>query len=1171
MRPADGSSLLKLFRAQKIFFLTSFCILCLNPFTVSAQTAAPVSNETEASSANNSDAEPSPIVQQPSSAIDDSEPEPLAIPDAESLQQDLSEPITEAIGSQIFFDADKTSFNKSMTHQIFEGNVVAIGAGTLIAADYLAMDKTTNIVTAKGHIVLINRSVIFLGDDLTYHIVTGDMKLGKATMYSNNSEVVAEATSNILGFTAKEVAFEAERKKRLSEVGKLKERLRIEARRQMKVNGKVPDDLIEKYAVYLEQEELIKKQENQTLARLAEDKRDSFKRRRNFWETSQKSGLAVSTNVATSAYFHIEGETLVKVNGNDFYARNSLFTPCYCKPGESPAWAFNASEIEAQVGGYANLYHPVLQIKGIPVLYLPWLKFPLKDRRQSGFLMPTFGYEERSGNIYSQPVYFDFGPDSDATVTTDIYERRGTRLGVEYRLQQKQFSGWEMQAETIRDRLWLEDREVRRELRSIYTEGLNKSLTNPAPEGSIDLGLNPRDYLEARVAQKSHWENLAKQYPGATLESDAPAIQNDINTYLDVPENTWRGAYGWRGVTYLAPRLSFTSAGQINSDHRYAEELYVPEDFEDVIFGGRNEPSFATSKGQFHVDGRDLYLGLGTRFGDNYLTDERFEGQQLPLRFKMQTLYFSLLPDRSIVPAYGQVSLEHYRIAEYQSKTEERYDTPTLGGGSWRRLKADFVSPWVTDSIVQVNQFTDAEARYIEHKGLSSKSSEIKSWRAGLEFRLPIDGKGVLPDMFQADICTEEKELEGECTQQGIPDGKRNIHHLMDWRLKFSVRPSVVRVGPYTEGLEPAGEYAYFTGDKESPVVDLDREVLEEDRMREHRRISLMTDHVWKLFNKDWQRIAASGDDKVPPSKDSETSSERARRELLFNLERPVTSESEIFDENTNEFLVDRYRLFEQYYLTPMTFSADIAYDFLDAELREKQKKEKKLIQTDLSSEVATLAYYETRIAAARAENQTETITTLEAQIQTQKALVDRLKKDESAIVLVEPWKEVNANWGLNYSGFGLGTSVVYNLYAKTARIVNASLTFPAVFKTNLNIGYTQEKTISTGNATRTRVRSYRLASSLIPMVQTYASVSQKLQDALVRSYTDEYKTAFGFRYDSDSKCWGLQFAREKNYGKLEGEATYLLRLSVVFMGQQRNLPNMSQGLEREFKDDDES
>ncbi len=1150
---------------QKILFLLFLCVSSFCSLNLTAQTADPESE---------SDAEPSTEVESaPESPLPPLNSDAAAAA-AATLQQDLSEPIGQAIGSQIAFDADKTSVNRDLTQNIFEGNVVAIGAGTMIAADYLAMDKITNIVTAKGHIVLVNRNVIFLGEDLTYHVVTGDMKLGQATMYSNNPEVVSDATSAILGFTAKEVAFEAERKKRVTEINQLKDRIRAEARRQMQVNGSVPEDLIEKYAVYLEQEDLVKKQENQTLARLTEDKREAFKRRRNLWEASKKSGLAMSATEATSAYFHIEGETLVKVNGNDFYARNSLFTPCYCKPGESPAWAFNASEIEAQVGGYANLYHPVLQIKGIPVLYLPWLKFPIKDQRQSGFLMPTFGYEVRSGNIYSQPVYFDFGPEADATLTTDVYERRGTRIGVEYRLQQREFSGWELQAESIRDRLWLEDREVRRELRSIYSQGLDNVLAGNV-SGAEDPNFSPRDYLEWQVQKREHWDNLAAadRYRGATLKDDEKAIRNDIESYLDVPENTWRGAYGWRGVTYLAPRLSFTSAGQINTDHRYAEELYVPDDFEDVIFGGRNEPAFSTSKGQFHLDGRELYLGLGTRFGDNYLTDERFEGQQLPLRFKLQTLYFTLLPERSIVPVYGQVSLEHYRISEYQSKTEERSDTPTLGGGSWRRMKVDFVSPWVTDSIIQVNQFTDLEARYIEHSGLLANGSEIKSWRTGLEFRLPIDGKGVLPGMFQEDICTPEKEAAGSCVQQGISDSNRHVHHLMDWRLKFSVRPSVVKVGPYTEGLEPAGEYAYFTGDKGNSVTDLDREVLEEDRMREHRRLSLMTDHIWKLFNKDWRRIAAEGQTPTPMTNNAETSADKARRELIFNLERSVTSEAEIYNEDTSEYLVDRYRLFEQYYSTPMTFSADIAYDFLDAELRERQKTEKGAVQTELDSERSAQQGYESQAEAARAEGESATmIANLEAQAAAREARAKALENEQRGIVLAEPWKELNARWGLNYAEFSLGTSMIYNLYAKTARAVSASLTFPAVLETNLSLGYSQEKKISaSGDARRTRVRSYRLASSLVPLVQTYVAISQSLTDEDVRSYTAEYKTAYGIRYDSDSKCWGLQFAREKDYLKLEGDATYLLRLSVIFMGQERNLPNMSPGLEREVKDDNES
>lgn len=1084
-----------------------------------------------------------------------------------------ADPLARIVGGQIFFDAERTSFNKDLTRQIYEGNVVAIAAGTMISADNLSLDKNTNIVTANGHIVVINRNVIFLGDDLTYHILSGDMKLGQASMYSNNPDVVAEATTRILGFTTREIAFEAERQKRLKELRLLKDRLRIEARRQAILAGRVPEDLIEKYSVYLEQEDLILGQENQSLARLTQEKREAFKRRRTFWEASKKSGLSIPVTAATSAYFHIQGETLVKVNGNDYYARNSLFTPCYCKPGESPAWAFNASEIEAQVGGYADLYHPVLEIKGIPILYLPWLKFPLKDQRQSGFLPPTFGYSPRSGNSYSQPVFLELGQSADATLKTDIFEKRGTRIGVEYRLQQREYSGWEIQAESIRDRLWLDDREIRRDLRTLYNAGLDNVLAGKSASPTPDPNFNARDYLEWSLQQRQYWDDLAKAppYKKKSIEDAEVGVRNDINTHLNVPENTWRGSYGWRGVSYLAPRLSFVSAGIINSDHRYAEELYVPDDFEDVIFGGRSEPAFATTKGQLHLDSRDFYLGLGTRFGDNYLSDERFEGQQLPLRLKSQSRYFSILPESSIVPLYNQVSVEHYRISEYKSESEERNDTPTLGGGNWRRLKSDFVSPWVTQSIVQVNQFTDFEARYIEHGGLSSKSSEIKSWRTGLEFRLPIDGKGQLPEYFQVEPCTDEQAKAGECVLDAVPGAKKFVHHIMDWRLRYSVRPSVVKIGPYTEDLEPGGSFGYFAGDKAYTNSSVDLEVLEEDRMREHRRLSLSTDHIWKLFNKDWRRIAAGTVETATENNAQETSSERARRELLFNLERPVTSETDIYDENSNQFLVDRYQLYEQYYLSPMTFHGDVAYDFLDAEVREDQKRSNRPIDDDIKGEVQARSGLEEQLAAekAKAAPDASVVSALEGQIIGRTNRIAALEKTKA--VLAEPWKEANFRLGFNYAGFSLGTNVTYNIYAKTAKNVGASLALPTVLKSNFSLGYTLEKKFISGEVSRTRVRSYRLATSLIPMVTTYAALSHRLIDGKPRSYSVDFKTAYGMRYDSDSKCWGLQLAREKDYSKEEGEATYLLRLSVIFSGEQRNLPNMSPGLEREIKDDNET
>lgn len=59
----------------------------------------------------------------------------------------------------------------------------------------------------------------------------------------------------------------------------------------------------------------------------------------------------------------------------------------------------------------------VLSFKGMPVLPLPRLSFPLSDKRRSGFLPPTFGLDSVSGFEYAQPYYWNIAPNRDATIT----------------------------------------------------------------------------------------------------------------------------------------------------------------------------------------------------------------------------------------------------------------------------------------------------------------------------------------------------------------------------------------------------------------------------------------------------------------------------------------------------------------------------------------------------------------------------------------------------------------------------------------------------------------------------------------------------------------------------------------------------------------------------------
>jgi LPS-assembly protein len=74
-----------------------------------------------------------------------------------------------------------------------------------------------------------------------------------------------------------------------------------------------------------------------------------------------------------------------------------------------------------------------VNFKGVPLLYLPWLSFPLSDARKSGFLFPSIGHSNRSGLQFAIPYYWNIAPAMDLTFEPVYYGRRGLDVAGELR------------------------------------------------------------------------------------------------------------------------------------------------------------------------------------------------------------------------------------------------------------------------------------------------------------------------------------------------------------------------------------------------------------------------------------------------------------------------------------------------------------------------------------------------------------------------------------------------------------------------------------------------------------------------------------------------------------------------------------------------------------------
>ena len=112
-----------------------------------------------------------------------------------------------------------------------------------------------------------------------------------------------------------------------------------------------------------------------------------------------------------------------------------LFSALYttCKPDQND-WYLKVSELALdRTANVGTGYNGFVEFKGVPILYVPYMTFPLNSDRKSGFLPPSFGSSTSSGFELALPYYWNIAANHDATITPKIFTRRGVQLGSEFR------------------------------------------------------------------------------------------------------------------------------------------------------------------------------------------------------------------------------------------------------------------------------------------------------------------------------------------------------------------------------------------------------------------------------------------------------------------------------------------------------------------------------------------------------------------------------------------------------------------------------------------------------------------------------------------------------------------------------------------------------------------
>ena len=150
--------------------------------------------------------------------------------------------------------------------------------------------------------------------------------------------------------------------------------------------------------------------------------------------------------------FNLVANSLKKVGPKKFEANQAQFTTCRdC----AESWSLFGQEIFIELDNYVQVHHAIARIKGISVLYFPYIILPIKTERESGLLFPTFSAVLSQGLTFEQPIYWNLDVDKDMTITPRLLGDRGYGLDYEYRQAFDQNSWIEFNDRSIIDSIYL--------------------------------------------------------------------------------------------------------------------------------------------------------------------------------------------------------------------------------------------------------------------------------------------------------------------------------------------------------------------------------------------------------------------------------------------------------------------------------------------------------------------------------------------------------------------------------------------------------------------------------------------------------------------------------------------------------------------------------------------
>jgi len=143
-----------------------------------------------------------------------------------------------------------------------------------------------------------------------------------------------------------------------------------------------------------------------------------------------KTGVIEDAVADLPPSYHIVAQSIEKIGEATYRIHHGIFTACDLP---KPDWSFSMSEATITLDDYARMKDVAFRAGSVPLLYSPYLIWPTKENRASGFLVPGLGYSNQRGAFLGLNYYWVTGRSTDLTSQLDVFADGTVGLGEEAR------------------------------------------------------------------------------------------------------------------------------------------------------------------------------------------------------------------------------------------------------------------------------------------------------------------------------------------------------------------------------------------------------------------------------------------------------------------------------------------------------------------------------------------------------------------------------------------------------------------------------------------------------------------------------------------------------------------------------------------------------------------